>query len=70
VAPAPGTSAEGYVTSAYLSPTLGRSIALALVKGGRQRHGQRLFVPSATGATAVEVTGPVFHDAEGKRLHG
>jgi len=30
----------GHVTSSYLSPTLGRSIAMAVVKGGHQRAGR------------------------------
>ena len=34
----------GYVTSSYFSPNLGRSIALALVKGGAKRIGGRLYV--------------------------
>jgi sarcosine oxidase subunit alpha len=61
----------GHVTSAYFSPTLGRSIALALVQGGHARHGQHLAVPMQEGRTiTVEVTKPVFLDPEGTRLHG
>ena len=36
----------GHVTSSYLSATLGRSIALALVAGGRARMGETLYVPT------------------------
>jgi sarcosine oxidase subunit alpha len=68
--PAPGTAALGHVTSAYHSPALGRSIALALVAGGRARLGQRLFVAGARGGVAVTVAGPVFLDPAGERLHG
>ena len=60
----------GHVTSAYHSASLGRSIALAMLKDGRARYGQRLFVPMPEGAVAVRVTGPVFHDQEGARLDG
>ncbi len=61
----------GHVTSAYVSPALGRSIALALVAGGRARLGQTLHVPMPGGrAIPVEVTSPVFLDPEGARLHG
>src|SRR3546814_18156969 len=35
----------GHVTSSYWSEELGRSIALAIVEGGRAREGQRLHVP-------------------------
>src|SRR3546814_7305510 len=50
----------GHVTSSYFSPTLGRSIALALVRGGRDRMGQRLFAPMPDGTIPAIVTGPVF----------
>ncbi len=68
--PAPGTAALGFVSSAYYSATLERHIALALVRGGRARAGERLFVPMPGGPIRVEVVSPVFYDAEGKRLHG
>ena len=67
--PAKGARAEGYVTSAYFSPSLRRTIALGLVAGGRARHGERLFVPLPSGTLAVRVTAPVFLDAKGTRLH-
>jgi sarcosine oxidase, subunit alpha len=59
----------GHVTSSYLSPNCGRSIALALVADGRRRIGDRLHVTSPQGFTIVKVTEPVFFDAEGLRLH-
>ncbi|HET6467729.1 MAG TPA: sarcosine oxidase subunit alpha [Geminicoccaceae bacterium] len=60
----------GHVTSSYRSPTLGRSIALALVEGGRARLGQSLFVPMPDGVIEVEVVRPVFFDPENQRLDG
>jgi sarcosine oxidase subunit alpha len=60
----------GHVTSAYLSPNLGRSFALALVTEGRTRIGQKLHVPLLNRTLAVTVTEPVFFDKEGARLHG
>ncbi len=59
----------GHVTSSYFSATLGRSIALAMVAGGRARQGQTLFVPMPAGDIAVEVTAPVFYDPEGVKIH-
>ena len=44
----------GFVTSAYYSPNAGRSIALALVKGGGDRMGHTLYV-SRKGQMPVEV---------------
>jgi sarcosine oxidase subunit alpha len=60
----------GHITSSYWSTTLKRGIALALVSGGRERKGSRLFVPMAEGAIEVEVVDPVFVDKEGARLNG
>ena len=69
-AKAVGAKALGHVTSAYASPALGRSIALALVAGGRARMGERLFVPMPGGGVAVQVVAPVFLDPAGERLDG
>jgi sarcosine oxidase subunit alpha len=66
--PPPGTPASGYVTSAYLSPSLQRPIALALVNRGRDRHGETLYVPMPGGARPVRIVAPVFVDPEGVRL--
>jgi sarcosine oxidase subunit alpha len=60
----------GHVTSSYFSPTLDRSIALAMVAGGRARSGQTLYVPMPGRVIAVKVVDPVFFDPEGKRLDG
>jgi sarcosine oxidase subunit alpha len=60
----------GHVTSSYWSAALNRSIALALVRGGRARIGTRLAVPMPNGPITVEVVQPVFFDLEGKRLDG
>jgi sarcosine oxidase subunit alpha len=58
---------EGHVTSSYLSPRLGRSIALALLKGGRSRVGEAVYVPRLDGRVVkATVTSPVFYDPEGK----
>lgn len=60
----------GHVTSSYWSATLGRSIALALVKSGRERHGQSVYLPLSDGrVVAAQVTEPLFYDPEGKRQH-
>jgi sarcosine oxidase, subunit alpha len=59
----------GHVTSSYYSAALGRSIALALVAGGRARAGQTLYVPQAQGTVPVQLSGTVFYDPEGARLN-
>jgi sarcosine oxidase subunit alpha len=59
----------GHVTSSYYSAVLGRSIALAMVAGGRARLGQTLSVPMADAEVEVQVASPVFYDPQGARLH-
>jgi sarcosine oxidase subunit alpha len=60
----------GHVTSSYHSATLGRSIALALVAGGRARMGETLFIPMPGRTIKATVSGMVFYDPEGSRLDG
>jgi len=60
----------GHVTSSYHSATLGRSIALAVVAGGRARIGETLFVPMPGATHRVTVTDTLFYDREGTRLDG
>ena len=59
----------GHVTSSYYSAVLGRSIALAMISGGRARMGETLYSPTGAGDIGVKVVGPVFHDPEGARLN-
>ncbi|WP_404710073.1 2Fe-2S iron-sulfur cluster-binding protein [Sphingomonas sp. MMS24-J13] len=60
----------GHVTSSYHSATLGRSIALAVVVGGRARMGKTLFVPMPGTTHRVTVVDPIFYDRKGERLDG
>ena len=61
----------GHVTSSYYSASLGHPFALALVRGGRARMGQKLRVPVAGGRRIrVTVTNPLFYDPEGARQNG
>jgi len=60
----------GHVTSAYASAALGRSIALAMLAGGRARAGSTVYAAMPGGDMPVTVTSTVFYDPEGARLHG
>jgi sarcosine oxidase subunit alpha len=60
----------GHVTSSYASATLDRSIALAMLAGGRARMGETLSVPMPGRTLAVRVVAPVFYDPSGERLNG
>jgi sarcosine oxidase subunit alpha len=68
--PAPPVPVIGHVTSSYLSPTLGRSVALALVEDGRERQGGTVYLPMPDKVLAARVTAPIFYDPEGARLDG
>jgi sarcosine oxidase subunit alpha len=59
----------GHVTSSYLSPNVGRSIAMALVKGGQGMEGRTVYVPMPGKVIAAKVAKPLFFDPEGARLH-
>jgi methylglutamate dehydrogenase subunit C len=62
----------GHISSACYSPALGKYIALALVKGGKSRHGARLFVsdPLRKRFGPVEIVSHHFFDPDGSRMHG
>jgi sarcosine oxidase subunit alpha len=60
----------GHVSSSYLSPNLGRSFALALVKAGRSRIGKDIFVPLERRSAKARVVEPVFIDRDGARQRG
>jgi sarcosine oxidase subunit alpha len=59
----------GHVTSSYFSPNLGKSIALAVVRGGKKMIGKKLYVPLEGRSISVTVVDPVFLDKENKRLN-
>jgi sarcosine oxidase subunit alpha len=61
----------GQVTSSYYSPNLNRSIAMALLKGGHSRLGQRVFFPMLDNTVIeAEVVNTVFFDPKGERING
>ncbi|HEY2670784.1 MAG TPA: 2Fe-2S iron-sulfur cluster-binding protein [Rugosimonospora sp.] len=69
--PEPPVPMLGHVTSSYRSVALERTFALALVAGGRDRIGQRLYAPLEDGRLVpVTVAGPVAYDPEGARRDG
>ncbi len=64
------TPMTGHVTSSYYSACLGRSFALALVRRGRERLGERVFAPLESKTVAAQIVEPVFYDPEGTRKDG
>ena len=57
----------GHVTSTYRSPTLGRSIAMALIERGPERMGETLRFPVKGGVVKARVVAPGWYDPEGAR---
>ncbi|HKT05029.1 MAG TPA: glycine cleavage T C-terminal barrel domain-containing protein, partial [Rugosimonospora sp.] len=68
--PAPPVPTLGHVTSSYPSAALGRTFALALVKGGRDLIGKRLYAPLGDRVVPVTVASHVLFDPEGTRRDG
>jgi sarcosine oxidase subunit alpha len=58
----------GHVTSSYMSAAMGYSFAMALVKGGLKRIGERVFAPLVDGSVIeAEIVSSVFYDPKGER---
>jgi sarcosine oxidase subunit alpha len=57
----------GQVTSTYYSPTLERSVAMALIENGRNRMGETISFPLEGKVVRAKITDPVFYDKEGSR---
>ena len=70
MAGAPPLRIEGHVTSSCWSPSLSRSLGLALVRGARQRHGERLVAPIGDQNVSVVLVDPVHYDRAGGRRDG
>ena len=69
--PKTGSSALGFVTSAYESATLGRSIALGLLSNGRAKMGELVYITRLNGkALPATIVDPIVYDKEGARLDG
>ncbi|GHG26642.1 MULTISPECIES: 2Fe-2S iron-sulfur cluster-binding protein [Amycolatopsis] len=68
--PEPPVRMLGHVTSSYDSAALGRTFALALVRSGRERIGETLYVPVGDQVVPVTVTESVLFDKEGARRDG
>jgi len=66
----PPTQAEGFVTSSYFSPALKQPIALALLRRGTHRLGEKLGAWHLGKSVEVEVVKTPFFDPQGARVHG
>lgn len=68
--PPPPVPMLGHVTSSYFSVALGRTFALALLEGGRDRIGSVLYVVVDDVPRPVTAAGPVVVDPDGTRRDG
>jgi sarcosine oxidase subunit alpha len=68
--PQPPVPTLGHVTSSYHSAALGRPFALALIRGGRDRIGERVYAPLGDDLVPVTITDTVLYDPEGARRDG
>jgi sarcosine oxidase subunit alpha len=67
---APPLPSIGHVTSSYFGARIGRSFALALVQGGRARHGETVWAYLPDRAVPARICPPLFYDPEGLRRDG
>jgi len=64
----PPMKMSGHITSSYFSPTLGYPIAMAMLKNGKNRHGETVLIPLIDGKVIeATITDSVFYDKEGVR---
>jgi sarcosine oxidase subunit alpha len=66
----PPVPMQGHVTASHRSAALGRTFALALLRRGRERHGEVVQAVHLGVATPARVTAPVFYDPENRRRDG
>jgi sarcosine oxidase, subunit alpha len=60
---------QGYVTSSYFSPSLGRPVALGLVEAGLSRMDETVSITHLGAERRATIVNPVALDPEGTRLH-
>ena len=63
-----GTGRQGSITSSCISPTLGRSIALGVLKSGRTRREEIVQLYHNGRRVAARVTAPNFFDPRNERV--
>jgi sarcosine oxidase subunit alpha len=66
--PAFPVASEGYVTSACISPNLNKAIGLGIVRRGRERLGEQVYIYAAGKTVAAVITSPTHIDPEGSAL--
>ncbi|MBZ9703685.1 MULTISPECIES: sarcosine oxidase subunit alpha family protein [unclassified Mesorhizobium] len=60
---------QGFVTSSYRSPTLGRPVALGLIESGAARHGETIEIQHLGKAMTATIAAPCAFDPAGDRFN-
>lgn len=63
-----GRRSEGFVTSAYESPTLGKTIGLGLLEGGFDREGEDVYIFDDGKTSSARIVRSTFYDSDGIRM--
>ena len=61
---------EGFVTSACESPTLGKTIGLALLERGFERNGEEIELSDEDRQVSARIVNACFYDPDGGRMRG
>ncbi|MEO7243234.1 MAG: glycine cleavage T C-terminal barrel domain-containing protein, partial [Variovorax sp.] len=61
-------ASEGFVSASVWSEANQRSVALGLLRNGRQRMGEAIFIRVQDDVIRATVTAPCFYDPQGARL--
>jgi sarcosine oxidase subunit alpha len=65
-----GRRSEGFVTSACLSATLGKTIGLGLLERGFERKGETIQLFDDDKVVSAQVVDTCFYDPDGERMRG
>jgi sarcosine oxidase subunit alpha len=61
---------EGFVTSAFMSPTLGKTIGLGLLERGAERGGETIQLYDDEQIVSARIVDACFYDPDGERMRG
>ncbi len=65
-----GRRSEGFVTSACMSPTLGKTIGLGLLERGTERGGETIQLYDDEQIVSARIVDACFYDPDGERMRG
>ena len=60
---------EGFLTSAWQSPTAGCTIGLGMINRGLQRMGEKVFIYDDKNISTATIVDRCFYNPKGERMH-